>query len=251
MSSPATATATATPGRIACDIVSPIRLIRRSIRNTPTGPAPSASANIATSAWRGCVIGKRRNEKIEHACVRPRRRGRRRHPRRTPRTSGAPSGDFPRSARRCVAPQATGSRASSNASGNVARTRSRSCSAAITVRFSPCQRCTSATRSLTVLASTALNGSSSTITRASCNSSRANNARCICPVESVPIGRSSKPVRPTAAMACSIFARSARPMPPNRPVDAPQAHRDEIVETDRKAAVDIGGLRQIGDVLAA
>ena len=29
----------ATPGRMACDIASPTRLMRRSIRNTPTGPA--------------------------------------------------------------------------------------------------------------------------------------------------------------------------------------------------------------------
>ena len=42
----------AAPGRIACAIASPTRLMRRSIRNTPTGPAPSASASVPTSARR-------------------------------------------------------------------------------------------------------------------------------------------------------------------------------------------------------
>ena len=42
----------AAPGRIACAMASPTRLMRRSIRNTPTGAAPSASANVPTSARR-------------------------------------------------------------------------------------------------------------------------------------------------------------------------------------------------------
>src|SRR5262245_36883863 len=49
---PANRNPTAAPGRIACAIASPIRLMRRSIRNTPTGPAPNASANAPTSARR-------------------------------------------------------------------------------------------------------------------------------------------------------------------------------------------------------
>ena len=40
------------------------------------------------------------------------------------------------------------------------------------------------------------------------------------------------------------------PTPPNRPVAAPQAHGDHVVDIDRKPAVDVGGLRQVGDVAA-
>ena len=42
----------AAPGKIACAMASPTRLIRRSIRNTPMGAAPSASAITAASARR-------------------------------------------------------------------------------------------------------------------------------------------------------------------------------------------------------
>ena len=42
----------AAPGRIACAMASPTRLIRRSIRNTPIGAPPSASAITAASARR-------------------------------------------------------------------------------------------------------------------------------------------------------------------------------------------------------
>src|SRR5262245_13889492 len=42
----------AAPGRIACAMASPTRLMRRSIRNTPIGPAPSASAITPASARR-------------------------------------------------------------------------------------------------------------------------------------------------------------------------------------------------------
>src|SRR6185437_4195827 len=117
-----------------------------------------------------------------------------------------------------VKPQATLPRASSRVSGKLARTRSKSCSAASTVRPSACQRRTSAKRSAEVRASMALNGSSSTIMRASCNSTRANSMRCICPPDSVPIARFSKPLRPTEASACAIFSRAPLPMPPKKPV---------------------------------
>ena len=116
-----------------------------------------------------------------------------------------------------VWPQATGSRASSSVSGKCARTKSMSCMAVSTVRRSPCQRCTRSNRSAEVLASTALNGSSSTITCASCSKSRANSIRCIWPPERVAMARSSKPERPTASIACSIEARAARSMRPNDP----------------------------------
>ena len=148
-----------------------------------------------------------------------------------------------------VRPQATGSRASSSVSGKFALTKSMSCIAVSTVRCSPCQRRTRSNRSAEVLASTALNGSSSTITRASCSSSRANSMRWVWPPDSVEMARSSKPVSPTAAIACSTVLRDLRPMPPNIAGPAPQSHRHHVVEVDRERPVDLGGLRQIGDVL--
>ena len=42
----------ATPGRMACDMASPIRLMRRSTRNTPNGAAPSDSAQAPARARR-------------------------------------------------------------------------------------------------------------------------------------------------------------------------------------------------------
>ena len=113
-----------------------------------------------------------------------------------------------------------------------------SCSAASTVRFSLCQRRTSASRSAEVLASMALNGSSSTITRASCNSTRANSMRCIWPPDSVPMARFSKPLRPTAASACAILLALGLPMPPNSPV-----LRQSPVPT--KSNTEIGKLRSM------
>src|SRR5262245_30078648 len=43
---------TAAPGRMACAIASPTRLMRRSMRKTPMGPAPSAKASVPASARR-------------------------------------------------------------------------------------------------------------------------------------------------------------------------------------------------------
>ncbi len=51
-SRPAARNPIATPGRMACAMASPTRLIRRSIRNTPIGPALNASARIAASVCR-------------------------------------------------------------------------------------------------------------------------------------------------------------------------------------------------------
>ena len=94
----------------------------------------------------------------------------------------------------------------------------------------------------------ALNGSSSTISRASCSSTRANSMRCICPPDSVPMVRFSKPLRPTAASACAIRRALGLAHAAEQAGGAPQAGADEIEHRDREAAVDIGGLRQIGDV---
>ena len=116
------------------------------------------------------------------------------------------------------------------------------------VRPSPCQRCTRAIRSAEVLASMALNGSSSTTSRASCSSSRANSMRCICPPDSVPMARRSKPVRPTAAIAASNLLAIVPADAAEQAGLAPQSHRHQVVDGDREGAVDLGRLRQIGDV---
>src|SRR3979490_3238250 len=50
--SPDSRNPTAAPGRMACAMASPTSDMRRSIRNTPTGPAPSASASAPASARR-------------------------------------------------------------------------------------------------------------------------------------------------------------------------------------------------------
>src|SRR3984957_20902859 len=68
--------------------------------------------------------------------------------------------------------------------------------------------------------------------------------RCIWPPDSVPMLRSSKPVRPTAAGAGSIAAGDAA----EGAFAAPQPHRHHVVDVDRKRAVDLGRLRQVGDV---
>ena len=116
-----------------------------------------------------------------------------------------------------VGPKATFSRARSRQSGKEARTRSRSCSTATTVRPSPCQRCIIASRSAAVRASTALKGSSSRIRSASCTSIRANSRRWNWPADISPTGRLAKPPRPTASSASSARARSSRLAPRKAP----------------------------------
>jgi hypothetical protein len=108
-----------------------------------------------------------------------------------------------------VGPQATGRRASNSVSGKCSRTRSRSWTTTITVRFSPCQRLIRAIRSATVRSSMALNGSSSRTISASCTSTRANRVRWSCPPDSVSIERSSNPSSPTAVRACFTAALSS------------------------------------------
>src|SRR5690606_21226744 len=49
---PAVKKPTATPGKIACAMASPIRLMRRNTSNTPSGPAASANASEPASARR-------------------------------------------------------------------------------------------------------------------------------------------------------------------------------------------------------
>ena len=60
--------------------------------------------------------------------------------------------------------------------------------------------------------------------------------------------RFSNPVRPTAASAWAILSRAGLADAAEKAGRAPQPGADEIEHRDRKAAVDIGGLRQIGDI---
>ncbi len=182
----------AAPGKIAWLMASPIRLMRRSIRNTPMGGAPSDSARQPTSARRmkansmkGWVTAS-----IMPAAARERfRRGRRsRHARRTLRPIAATSARLAGVSTLRVSPQATTSRAISSVIGKYARTCSMSCKAASTVRPSPCQRRISAMRSAMVLVSTARNGSSSRMSEASCSNRRANSTRWNWPPDSAPDG---------------------------------------------------------------
>src|SRR5690625_3732596 len=49
---PATTYHTTTPGKMACDKTSPIKLRRRKIKNTPKGPAANDNATVAANARR-------------------------------------------------------------------------------------------------------------------------------------------------------------------------------------------------------
>jgi hypothetical protein len=64
------------------------------------------------------------------------------------------------------------------------------------------------------------------------------------------IGRRSKPVRPTAAIASLYLGFRAKADAAENARRAPQAHRHEIIDMDREGAVEIGRLRQIGKPLA-
>ena len=235
-------------------MASPTRLIRRSIRNTPIGAPPSAQREHAGQrAAHELEFGEGRDQRVvEHdqaardgmasttQAAAPVVEGLA-HPPRHQR-------DFPASAppRSRPRPPARAPAAAFPGNGRAPGP----CRAAPPAPCAPrrASACTSSSRSAEVLASMALNGSSSTMMRASCSSSRANSMRCICPPDSVPIGRVSKPVRPTAASACSIVSRSALPDAAEQAGRAPQTHADEIEHRDRKAAVDVGDLRQVGDV---
>ena len=94
----------------------------------------------------------------------------------------------------------------------------------------------------------ALNGSSSTIRRASCSSTRANSMRCIWPPDSVPIGAVLKAVEADGGERLRDLVARGLAHAAEKAGRAPQPGADEIEHRDREAAVDVGGLRQIGDV---
>ena len=252
---PASRKPIAAPGRMACAMASPIRLMRRSIRNTPIGGAPSDSANTADQrAAHEFEIGERRDQRVvEHRfrlpARHPPRPRRRRRSRRTPRTCGALAEVFRGQARRRCAPGHRLARQQQGFREIRACTRSMSCSAASTVRFSPCQRRTSVNRSAEVLASMAVNGSSSTISaRVLQQQPRKQHALHLA------AGQRADGALLEAGEADGGDARlrSLRdPCGRRRRKRLSRRHSpiaDHVVDVDRKRAVDIGDLRQIGDV---
>ena len=75
--------------------------------------------------------------------------------------------------------------------------------------------------------------------------------RCICPPDSVPIGarleagEADRLQRMLDGVALLCADAAEQPGPPQQP------HADEIEHRDRKRAVDVGDLRQVGDVARA
>ena len=233
-----------------CCSTSLIRLIRRSTRNTPSGgpatdsarqPArarrmkPSANGSSSRSASDQC------GDYAAHAG-----------------TGGAVSAQASAASRACrmraaaaarsaVAPQPSGVPGQQQRLRDSARAPGRGRAApAITVRPVACQPSTSAIRSASVRASTALNGSSSSSTGASCTIRRANSTRWNCPAESVPTGRALE-----AAQADRGQRRFAPAPRPALPIGAERAaaratgrgrpRRDSSIG---KAAVERVALRQ-------
>ena len=112
-----------------------------------------------------------------------------------------------------------------------------------------CQPETSVRRSSVVRPSTAAKGSSSRIRRASCTMVRAKSARCIWP----PDKRADRPRLEAGqrdpgrarARSAASSSRPARRQGPRRR-QAPVATKS--MDADREARIDLGPLRQVGDV---
>ena len=73
--------------------------------------------------------------------------------------------------------------------------------------------------------------------------------RCICPPDSVPMARLSKPVRPTARDGVADFLLRILADAAEESGLPPQPHRHHVVDIDREGAIDLGGLRQIRDLM--
>ena len=111
------------------------------------------------------------------------------------RTSGGLRCRFSGVRMSAVSPQPMGSRANIRVRGKKNRTCSRSCSAAMIVRFSACQPWTTSRRSAVVRASMAVKGSSRIMTGQSWRNRRANRTRWNCPADRLPMGSVLKPVQ--------------------------------------------------------
>ena len=100
-----------------------------------------------------------------------------------------------------------------------------------------------------VLVSTARNGSSSRISRASCKRSRANSTRWNWPPDKEPITRSAKSSRPSVASAAGHRPLALRVDAAPDADLAPQPHGNAVEHRHGEAAVDVDLLRQIGDLV--
>jgi hypothetical protein len=134
--SPNTRKPSAAPGRIACAMASPIRLIRRSIRNTPIGAGAERERQRADQRAA-------HEFELANGAMRSRRSSRRLASRRSAgggllveRLAHAPRRAVVGVSTSAVSPQATGSRASSSACGKFACARVRD-------RAAPRSRCAS------------------------------------------------------------------------------------------------------------
>ena len=147
-----------------------------------------------------------------------------------------------------VGPQATGSRASSRASGNRSRTRSRSCSTASTVRPSPCQRSTRSSRSRAVLrvdrGERLVEQDQARVLQQQPREQDALQLAARQRADHAPLEPGQPDRRQRLLDPRPLGAADA----PKRPQPAPQAHRHEVADGDRERAVDLGQLRQVGDV---
>ena len=235
-------------------MASPIRLMRRSTRNTPIGGALIDSARHADQrAAHEAELDEGLDEAVDHAG-------------RAPCSLVVPLADLgmlipglDRVARLGevlgrqhlrVSPQATElARDQQRLAGNARFTCSRSCRAAITVRPSSCQRSMRRMRSAMVLASTARNGSSSRMSAAVLHHQpREQHALELSAGERAdrPVGEIGEADRCDRIGDLALGACASRP---RQSADlAPQAEGDQSNTRDREAAVDVDHLRQIGDV---
>ena len=229
------------PGSMPCASTSAVRLMRRSTRNTPSGGRGDATApGSRPGRGAGSRTRRRGRSAVGEDCrgLPPgRRRGRRGSGRRrAARSQAAASSDQASAIARARSRFAGGQHLRRRAPGEpLARQQQRLGEFARdeveVVQHGddgpplamPAR--TSASRSAVVRASTALNGSSSRITGASCTSRRANSTRWNCPAERLPTGRCSKPSRPDGRQRLRRRARGRRAATArNAPSRRPEAH---------------------------
>ena len=161
----------AAPGRMAWLMASPMAHAPQHEKHADRRRAQRQRKATDQRAAHESEVEERIDEGVDHAAHARKSPPQHRRRRRAGRRARFSASDAPRRS-----PRRT-SRASSSVLGKCARTCSMSCSAAMTVRPSSCQRSIRTMRSAMVSVSTARNGSSSRISRASCNRRRANSTR--------------------------------------------------------------------------
>ena len=225
-------------------MASPTRLMRRSIRNTPIGPAPSASANVpASAAAHELELGERGDEEVVHGNhdatdLMPQSAA--------PRIRAACSSNASHMRRAvsrfsavstvAVRPQATGSRASSSVSGkfasheiDVVQRREHGALLAVPAPHQVEQ----VGRGLGVdRVERLVEHDHARILQ---QQPREQHALHLAARQRRRSARSSKPVSPTAAIACSIVVARLAVDAAEQAGAAPQPHRHHVVDVDREA----------------